>query len=92
MNILVEDIEVIVAVEDIVKDFDILVEDMVVKPIVAVEDNEDVDILVEDTVVGVVDVLVQVTRCWWLQRPRPGSKRVPAGQRNRWLEPWASQR
>ena len=73
------------------EDFDILVEDIVVKSIVAVEDN-DVDILVEDTVVGVVDVLVQVTRCWWLQRPSPGSKRVPAGQRNRWVEPWASQR
>ena len=57
---------------------------MGVKPTVAVEDNaEDVDILVEDTVVGVVDVLVQVTMCWWLQRPRPVSKRVPAGQRNR---------
>ena len=76
---------------NITVDADILVDDIIV--IVAVEDIvEDGNILVEDTVVVVVDVWAHMTRCWWLQRPSPGSKRVPAGQRNRWVEPWASQR
>ena len=70
---------------------EIVVDDIVV--IVAVEDIvEDVGILAVAVGICTFDVWAHMTRCWWLQRPSPGSKRVPAGQRNRWVEPWASQR
>ena len=64
----------------------IIVDEIVVDDIVVTVAVEDIVEDVEDTVV-VVNVWAHMTRCWWLQRPRLGSKCVPAGQRNRWVEP-----